>query len=381
VLEQEAAETRGDLAGEYFEQLRGRFDLAADTVGGASEEDLEVAGLRLRLGFAGEPMRAALLPPFEHLTAVGPGAPELTISLFDTASTGIDPPPPVWEPLEATPGTNPIARLRSERFSVLGAAGTGALTAVEPAAGDALFHLPDAGQIPPSERAAPLRDALQLLMATRGRWMTHAGAVGRGGRGVLLVGRGGSGKSTLALSCALVGMEIVADDYALLEMGRSPIAHAMQSTAKLTEDSAARLGLGGDAIDAVGFEPTLEGPAKALVEIRTIAPDAMVRQLEIGAVVAPLHPPVSSPLLAYTAKKDELTGLDVPPEPVLREVSAAQGLRAVAPSTIVQSGFQGAPSLAALADLVRRVPSYELELCSDPAANAAAVDRLVSKLG
>jgi energy-coupling factor transporter ATP-binding protein EcfA2 len=187
--------------------------------------------------------------------------------------------------------------------------------------------------------------------------------VGRDGRGVLLVGRGGSGKSTLALSCALAGMEVAADDYVLLEMGLSPLAHAMQSTAKLTEDSVARLGLGGDAIDPAGFEPTLEGPAKALVEIRTLAPGAMVRHLEISAVVAPVG--------------NGSGGL----KPTLRLVSGAQGLRAVAPSTIVQSGFQGGSSLAALADLVRRVPSYELELSSDPASNAATVRRLVEDLG
>lgn len=371
---------RGDLAGEYFAQLCERFELAADAVGGADEHDFEIAGLPLRMRFAGEPMRAALLPPFEHLAVAREGTPELSISLFDTASTGVGAPPPVWEPLEVAPGTNPAARLRSERVSVLAAAGSGALTAAEPGAGEAIFHLPDAGRIPSSERAAPLRDALQLLMAERGRWMTHAGAVGRDGRGALLVGRGGSGKSTLALSCALAGMDIAADDYVLLEAD-PPIAHAMQSTAKLTADSAKRLGLGYDAIDAAGFEPTLEGPAKALVEIRAIAPGTMRRQLEINAVVAPVLPPLTSSLLAHTANKHELTGLDISREPVLQEVSAARGLRAVAPSTIVQSGFQGAPSFAVLADLVRRVPSYELELSSDPAANAAAVDRLVSELG
>lgn len=356
-----AATQRGDLAGAYFEQLRGRFELAAEAVGGADEQDLEIAGLSLRLRCAGKPMRVALLPPFEHLAAAGRGAPDLSISLFDTASTGVAAPPPAWPPLEVAPGTNPVARLRSEGTSVLAAAGSGALTAAAPAAGEAIFHLPDASRIPASERAAPLRDALQLLMAPHGRWLTHAGAIGREGRGVLLVGRGGSGKSTLALSCALAGMEIVADDYVLLETGRPPIVHAMQSTAKLTEDSAGRLGLSGDAIDAAGFEPALEGPAKALIEIRTLAPGAMVRQLGIDGVVAPVLPGQ--------------------PEPSLRPVSAAQGLRAVAPSTIVQSGFQGAPSLAALADLVRRVPSYELELSPDPVANAAAVRRLVDELG
>jgi hypothetical protein len=253
-----------------------------------------------------------------------------------------------------------VARLRSERACVLAAAGTGAITAVDLEAQEAIFHLPDAGRIPPGERAAPLREALQLLMAQRGRWMTHAGAVGRDGRGVLLVGRGGSGKSTLALSCAQVGMEIVADDYVLLESGPPPVAHAMQSTAKLTEDSAARLGLGPDAIDPAGFEPTLEGPPKALVEIPSIAPGQMSRQLKIAALIAP-----------------QISGLGAP----LREVSAADGLRAVAPSTVVQSGVAGGPSLAALADLVRRVPSYALTLSPDPEANAATVDRLVGELG
>ena len=121
-----------------------------------------------------------------------------------------------------TPGTNPVARLRSERACVLAAAGSRGLTAALPAEGVAVFQLPDATAIPASERAAPIREALQLLMAGRGRLMTHAGAVGRDGRGALLVGHGGSGKSTLALSCALAGMEIVADDYVLLEPARSP---------------------------------------------------------------------------------------------------------------------------------------------------------------
>lgn len=372
---------RRDLAGEQLEQLRRRFDLAATAMDGASEHALEMAGLRLRLRFAGESMARAFLPPFEHLAAASDGAPELTVSAFDTTSSGVDAPPPAWDPLDAAPGTNPVARLRSEHFSVLAAAGSGALTAAEPAAGEAFFHLPDAGQVPASERAAPLREALQLLMAARGRWMTHAGAVGRDGCGVLLVGRGGSGKSTLALSCALAGMEIVADDYLLLEPGPPPLAHAMQSTAKLTEDSAERLGIPAGSIHPAGFEPTLEGPAKALVDIRDIAPGQMKRQLKICAVVAPALPPLTSSFLSVYARKDEVSGSGSLDGAVLRRISAAEGLRGVAPSTIVQSGFAGGASLAALAGLVRRVPSYGLELSPDPAANAAAVERLVGDLG
>jgi hypothetical protein len=362
-----------DLASEYFERLQERYEQAAAATGGAGRLDLEMAGLRLRLRYVGERLRAALLAPFDHLACGEAGDPDLTISLFETASTGIEPPPPLWEPIAAAPGTNPVAQLRSERACVLAAAGSRSLTAALPAEGVAVFHLPDAAAIPASERAAPIREALQLLMAARDRVMTHAGAVGSGGRGVLLVGRGGSGKSTLALSCALAGMEIVADDYVLLDP--APLAaHAMQSTAKLTEDSAARLGVPAEAIDTAGFEPTLEGPAKALVRIPSLAPGGLRRQLEVAAIVAPalnLLPPAN---MAAGSRFGEV-------EPVLRAISAAEGLRAVAPSTIVQAGFGGGDSLATLADLVRRVPSYALELSPDPAANAAAVERLVTSLG
>jgi hypothetical protein len=368
-----------DLAGAYFAQLRDRYEQAAVAVGGVGTLDLEMAGLRLRLCHAGDGLRDGLLTPFEHLACPGGADPDLTISLFDTASSGIEPPAPLWEPIAAVPGTNPVVRLRSEYACVLAAAGSRGLTAALPAEGIAVFHLPDAAAIPASERAAPIREALQLLMAARGRLMTHAGAVGRDGRGVLLVGRGGSGKSTLALSCALAGMEIVADDYVLLEPD-SLTAHAMQSTAKLTEDSAGRLGVPAVAIDVAGFEPTLEGPAKALVEIRELAPGTIRRRLEIGAVVAPSLPPLPSPFAAHTATKGEVSGASVGVEPAVRPISAAEGLRAVAPSTIVQAGFGGGDSLATLADLVRRVPTFALELSPDPAANAAAVDRLVAGL-
>jgi hypothetical protein len=350
--------TEADLAGAYFGQLLDRYEQAAAAVGGAGTLDLKMAGLRLRLRHAGGGLRKELLAPFEHLVCLDAGSPDLTISLFDTASSGVEPPLPLWQPIAAAPGTNPVVRLRSERACVLAAAGSRGLTAALPVEGVAVFHLPDATAIPASERAAPIREALQLLMSSRGRLMTHAAAVGRDGRGVLLVGRGGSGKSTLALSCALAGMEIVADDYVLFEPD-SRTAYAMQSTAKLTEDSAKRLSVAAAVIDAAGFEPTLEGPAKALVRIPDLAPGRLRRKLAIAAVVAPA----------------------IGEEGALRPISAAEALRAVAPSTIVQAGFGGGGSLATLADLVRRVPGYALALSPDSAANAVVVDRLVAELG
>jgi len=368
-----------DLAGEYTRALGERFECAAAAVG-ERRHDLELAGLRLRLIFAGPALEEVLLAPFAHLAAPAPAAAELTIRIFDGASTGVEAPPPTWPPLEAAPGANPTARLRSDAACVLAAAGTGALTAARPERGEGLFFLPDATRIAPIERATPLREVLQLLMAARGRWFTHAGAVGRQGRGVLLVGRGGSGKSTLALSCALAGLEIAADDYVLLEGGAAPRAHALQSTAKLTADSAERLGLDPAAIDPAGFEPALEGPAKALVDIETLAPGRLRRSLRIAAIVAPHVPSVRSTLGAHSATKVE-RGSPGAAKLAVRSISAAEGLRAVAPSTLIQAGLRSAAWLAALGDLARAVPSFALDLSPDPAANAAAVEGLVAELG
>ncbi len=355
------AETGGlaSAAREYLDELSDRFGRAGSATG-IEARDCEIAGIPVRLRFAGEAMREALLPPFEHLAIEPSSAPELTISVFDSASTGVEPPQPRWQPIEAQPGTNPMVRLRSDGALVLAAAGTGAITAADPLAGEAVFHLPDARRISGIERAAPLREALQLLMAPRRRCMAHAGAIGRDGVGVLLVGRGGSGKSTLALGCALAGLEIVADDYVLLQTDPA-IAHAMQSTAKLTEESASLLGLGPEEIGTVRFEPTLEGPPKALIEIDALAPARLRKRLRIGALVAP-----------------RVAGRI---EPSLEPISAAEGLRALAPSTVFQSGAGGAATLSALGELVREVPSYELELSTDAAANAAAIDGLVAELG
>ncbi len=345
---------------EYLAGLEASFREAA-AAAGALEDELEIAGIRLRLRFAGPRMRDLLLPPLAHLAAGPGGDPELTISVFDTASTGIEPPALPWRPAPGRPGTNPIARFESERSCVLAPAEGGGLTACDLAAGEAFFHLPSAAAVPVNERAAQLREALHLLMATRCRWMTHAGAVGRGGRGVLLAGPSGSGKSTLALSCALNGLDLVADDHVILEPGPPALAHAVQSTVKLTAASAELLGIEAGSLPGPGFGETIEGPPKAEVDLEALAPGALRGRLEIGAVLAP-----------------SIGGSD---PPRLEPISPGAGLRALAPSTLIQLRSRNATALPALAALVRSVPSHALELSADPSANAALVAEVVDGLG
>src|SRR5205807_9852223 len=90
-------------------------------------------------------------------------------------------------------------------------------------------------------RAVPLRPLLGWVLASPGRHLVHAGAVGSEGQGVLLAGSGGAGKSTTAVACVEAGMSYVGDDYVLLSTGEPPAAHAIYGTAKLDRRSLATL--------------------------------------------------------------------------------------------------------------------------------------------
>jgi hypothetical protein len=345
----------------YLDALRRALEEAAKAAGGFVEEEVDVAGLRLRLRFAGERARDVLHPPYEHLAATGSGAPELSIDVLDSASTGVQAAAPPWSPPETGTAARPILRYQSERACVLDEPTMGILSAADPGRGEAILHLRDAAALLHGERAVPLRDCLQLLLGVRDRWLIHAGAAGMEGTGALLVGHSGSGKSTLALSCAMAGMEIVSDDYVVMEPGSPPIAHATQSTAKLTADSAARLRIGPTALEQARFEPTLEGPAKAVVDLRSLFPDLLRHKLRVGALIAP--------------------SLSELPRPALEPIPAAQGMRSIAPSTVMQARSRMPGLLAALGALAREVPSYALHLGPDPEANAAEVARVVGRHG
>lgn len=78
---------------------------------------------------------------------------------------------------------------------------------------------------------------------TAGLLPVHGGAVGVGGRGVLLIARGGGGKSTLSASCLLSGMDYVADDYVLVSAEGPLRAVPMFSTLKMNLDTKGELGL------------------------------------------------------------------------------------------------------------------------------------------
>jgi hypothetical protein len=60
----------------------------------------------------------------------------------------------------------------------------------------------------------------------------HGGAVGRGGRSLLLAGKGKSGKTTAALACARAGWDYAGDDYVFVNTVNGAVA-PLYATARM----------------------------------------------------------------------------------------------------------------------------------------------------
>ena len=180
------------------------------------------------------------------------------------------------------------------------------------------------------DRAAPLRTALHFALAGPRRQLVHGAVVGMGGRGVLLAGPGGSGKSTTTLACLQAGMQVVGDDYAAVELPAGPPrAWNLFRSIKVGEREA---GPGGrDNRRTLLLGEDLPGSASEM--------------LELSAVLLP-----------------RVTG---GPHSSVATATSAEALRALAPSTLLQTPYEEQPNMGLLAQLARSVPAYHLNLGAD----------------
>ena len=173
--------------------------------------------------------------------------------------------------------------------------------------------------------------------------MVHAGAVGDGERCVLLVGAGGAGKSTSTLACLGSGLQVLGDDYCLLQSPgaptaaptQGPIAYGMYRYAKLDERSLALLPAMRERVIGLAWR------GKWLVDLGITEANA----LSVAAVCEVVQDP-SSPTRV---------------EPLSR----MEALRALAPSTLFQQRLWERETWEALTATIRFVPTFRL-LVNDP---------------
>ncbi|NLE46182.1 MAG: hypothetical protein GX620_15795 [Chloroflexi bacterium] len=326
---------------QLFHSVRTAYARAEESVGGHFTRDLELGGGRVRLEFAGPALAPSILPALSHtLTDGAPSIPDLTVYLWDSASTGVLPPPDPWTRSQVR-ARGEVSDLCDDRVLTAIQREAGALSMVDRERWLGVYRVDSAVGLPAYERAAPLKVLLHWWLRERGLPMIHAGAVGADDGGVLLVGQTGSGKSTAALACLDAGMQYVSDDRCLLSLSPHPEALCIYNSAKLHQDHMHRF----PRLLPHVSNPDEPPPEKSLIFVQQFAPEQVVRRLSIRGI-----------LLAHIGGRRQT---------VLKPVSRMEVLRQVAMSSLIYQPDASHAEVRAFADLVRRLPSLRLELGTD----------------
>ncbi|MFN2299322.1 MAG: serine kinase [Anaerolineales bacterium] len=330
----------GQAATAFFESVR-EACRAAESRAGLAIRRFVIGGYAVEIRFAGDALLPHLAPALEHLAAPAhSGKPDLTICAWESESTNTPMPPRPWGSDDCI-ARGDIRGFGNERIDLALSADVGAVSLLDAEENLGIFWIRAAGHIPTYERGAPLRSILHWWMRRRGRLLIHAGAIGREGKGALLVGRGGSGKSTAALTCMLNGWRYLSDDYCLLAAEGEPRAYSLYNTAKLTADHLKNF----PALQPAVSNPGELGGEKALLFIHDHMPDRAISDTRVNMVLLP-----------------RVSG---DPETRIRPASPTAALRALAPSSLFQIPGTGRFEFQALADFVKRIPCFHLALGTD----------------
>ncbi|MBK9242368.1 MAG: serine kinase [Acidobacteria bacterium] len=345
----------GDLSADriaFFEAVKEGFRRAAQA-SGTIEKHYRIAGRSVRLRFAGPALVPVIDPALAHLQAQPAPTPDLTIDLFDSASTGARLPLLVrslvdllrtnwWEHLLSR---REIKGYHGGHIQTAFHLGPDILSVLDTEANHALYWVNDAVQTPYYERGYPLTNLLNWWLGRRGCIIIHAAAVGHETGGVILPGQGGSGKSTTTLACLSSALGIVGDDYCAVDQATGD-AHSLYNTVKLKGDQDverfAHVESFMDHVERVGEGGSLE---RAMMFLHQHSPGKMLASMPLKGILIP-----------------RVTGR---PETTIQPASAAAAFKALAPSTIFQLAGNERTAFQALVNLSRSIPAFEIGLGTD----------------
>jgi hypothetical protein len=344
---------------ECLEAARAGFEEAARRAP-IWERAHSIAGRTVLLRVAGPELASRLAPALgHHPTPDGP-APCLVVNAWDIEATGVSMP---RFPASAIDGGR-SARERvnaPERVRIHYGFNPRALSVLDEAVDAAYVGYGSVASLPSWELGAPLLVTLHWRMHRQGRYLVHGAALGKDRGGVLLVARGGSGKSSTALATLSprgreTGLRYAADDYCLVGIDGEPRAYSLYGTGKIDGRQAARFP---DLVTGPTLNPGRAEDEKIVMLVAAGAPGMIIQSFRLLSLVVPV-----------------IDGGPCRVEPI----SPGLALRALAPSTVLQLSGAGGPTLAAMAELVRRIPAHALHLAPDPRDAPAVLAQLVDRL-
>lgn len=343
----------GQDAPEFVESLRAAFENAcrgSDRI----ERDFKIGLLSFRLCMAGVTLAEQMTRALEHLAHPAVQNPDLTVLLWDDATTGTKLPPLPWRSQPTRLQFETIQRLNTSRFYVSFNEYGGILNGYDAASGTAFFWLADGRNVPTHEWSTPLRNILHWFLMRHGAHFIHSGAVGTPFGGVLLAGKGGSGKSTTAVECLNSNLQFAADDYCAVTAD-PPTIYSLYSSAKLHGENLARV----PHIKAVVANKHELPADKATALLHRVWNEKLVLQMPLRAILLP----------RVSDRRDT----------TLTAASTLDSIRALTMSTISFLPRTDAAAVLQLNRLVASMPAYHLCLGTDMAQVSQTISRLLER--
>lgn len=338
----------------FFQNAVETFARAREQSPHYSEVYFTFAGHTVRLCIAGALMSERVTRAFGHLAAP-PSAADLTVLVWDDVSTGTQMPPAPWDWRGARLEHGTIAGFNTERFFTTYEAIADVLELFDQATQTAVYWTRDARRLKGNEYAAPMRTILHWFLQAQGHVVLHSGAVGSAEGGVLLAGKGGAGKSTTALACLGADLKFVADDYCVVSPGTPPRVHSLYRSAKLREDSLARL----VQFASAAAPRALWDGDKAVLFLDGVWSAKVTGGFPVVAILLPrAH-----------------GGTDT----FLKPATAKEGIQALALSTLAQSPRVSQLTIERIQALVRGLPCYWLELGTETAQIPRRVEEVIAR--
>jgi hypothetical protein len=325
----------------WFQAVCNSFTDACQAAGEKIDRYFQIGRSVIRLQFAGPALIPHITPALAHLPANQTANPDLTVFLWDSATTGITLADIPFETGgQYVPGE--IWSYSDDTLMIIYQPAHNTLNMLDKRTNKAVYWVRDASQVPYHDRGSPLRMILQRWMRHRGYLLVHGAAVGLPGRGVLLTGKGGCGKSTTALACLPSELLYAGDDYCLISGLQGPHVYSIYNTGK---QNASDVGRFPELLPALSNANALD-KEKALYFFHDFLPEKMSSEFPVAAILIP-----------------QITGRQ---ETRLTPVSPAKALLALAPSTVYQlHAAEQQQIIRSLSDFIRMVPNYRLELGSD----------------
>lgn len=323
----------------FFYSASEAFQRAGSNSPGFLDRFFSLGKYSVRFRFAGD----ALVPPvtraFAHLVISGAPPTHLTLNFWDAVSTGVAMPAPFWKEGDFLIGGE-IRGLSNARYQAFYQMDSGILAVIDLEGNIGYCWYRSSHEIPDYELAAPLRLPLYPWLMRHGLLPVHAGAVGFRQGGVLLAGKSGTGKSNTAMACLRSELGYASDDFCLVDPSTLEV-HSLYSTSKIHARDLERF---------PGFRERIGNPDRAsqdksLFFLYEHFPQQVLTHFPLRAIFIPRFGNRNSPCLVTA--------------------SPAAALAALTPGTTLLMPSAAQTTFRGLADLVRRLPAFYLDLPRD----------------